>query len=323
MKKLLILLLATLLFFCLVACSNSSGGAIARPDNSRSTLSFKTLETTGQKVYGKVSNDTSTFSFLDEINIGSDTTYSVCLDMYCKNIVPSKTVSLNVGDNLFYILEKTLNQETLYTVTIRRKPIYTVRFTNKYDHAVCSSQKIEEDGTLIKPNDPTKDGYDFLGWDCNFPIVIKSDTTITSRWKINWEKMLSISNSTITGMKYPYINGDTKEIIIPSHIYGVPVTIIGTIALSSREWTEYIEVPDTVTHIETSAFRDCHRLEKIILSKNLEYIGDMAFDGCESLRTIEFNGTISEWKKITKGTNWNRKVPATQVICRDGNVSID
>lgn len=351
MKRVLSLVVIVVLVLSLVACnsnqnnvgnggnsSNSNNNTNSNTNNNNSnntnnsnnnqnnssqiTLSFKTLDVSGNNVYGKVSNTTETFSFLNEIKNGPNTTYKVCLDMYGFVDVPTKTVSLEVGDNTFYVLENTSNQETLYTVTIRRKPIYTVRFTNSYDHAVCSSQKIEEDGTLAKPNDPTKNGYDFLGWDRSFPIVITSDTTVTSRWKINWEKMLRLSDSTVKGLQYSFVNGDTKEIIIPSFIDGVAVTKIGVAAFSSMEWTEYIEVPDTVTHIEKSAFRGCDRLEKMVLSKNLEYIGDMTFDGCVSLKTIEFNGTIDEWNEIVKGEHWNRNVPATHVICSDGMIEI-
>lgn len=291
-------------------------------NSSKPTLSFKTLDVSGKNVYGKVSNDTETFSFLDEIEVGSDTTYKVFLDMYGDVDVPTKTVSLEIGDNIFYILEKTSNQEKLYTVTIRRKPTYRVQFTDG-TFLVAPTQYVEEGEKVIEPSNPTKNGHDFICWNIDFPVTITSNTEITSNWKINWGKMLELDGSTIVRKKYSYSAADAREIVIPSTIDGITVTKIGGSAFSGMEWTKSIEMPDTVTHIEKSAFRDCDRLEKVVLSKNLEYIGEMAFDYCISLKTIEFNGTINEWNEITKGENWNRKVPATEVICSDGTVSLN
>ena len=54
------------------------------------------------------------------------------------------------------------------------------------------------------------------------------------------------------------------------------------------------KTPAGVTRIDPSAFRGCSRLDKVILSEDIAYIGDMAFAGCRDIfievenRDIEF-----------------------------------
>ena len=39
--------------------------------------------------------------------------------------------------------------------------------------------------------------------------------------------------------------------------------------------------------------------------------------------SITFNGTIAQWNAISKGFDWKYNVPATEVICSDGIVSLN
>ena len=57
--------------------------------------------------------------------------FVVALDIYGAQQVATKTIALCVGDNIVYIMEM-INGETvkMYTVTVRRRPIYTVSFYN-------------------------------------------------------------------------------------------------------------------------------------------------------------------------------------------------
>jgi hypothetical protein len=51
-------------------------------------------------------------------------------------------------------------------------------------------------------------------------------------------------------------------------------------------------------------------------------IGEWAFRSCLYLTSITFEGTKAQWNAITKDSDWNYKVPATEVICSDGTVSL-
>ena len=84
-----------------------------------------------------------------------------------------------------------------------------------------------------------------------------------------------------------------------------------------------VTIPDSVTHICEEAFRSCNSLESIELPASLVYIGPSAFNGCSSLRNISFAGTVNQWNRIDKRANWNAYIPATEVICTDGTVSLN
>lgn len=147
-------------------------------------ISFKTLGVEGTNVYGKVSNSTTTFSFITEVGTSGNATFEVYRDLECSNIIQSKTTSLAFGDNTFYILEKIGGElNALYTVTIRRRPMYTVTFDTDGGTAV-ESQTIEEDSCVTVPT-TSRTGYSFAGWNRDLSLPITDTTTITAQWTAN------------------------------------------------------------------------------------------------------------------------------------------
>ena len=146
-------------------------------------LRTNTLELDGTDIFGKVSNATSTFSFINEIAIADSATYIVSTDINGSNVIRTKTVSLGVGDNTFYILVENGKDLGLYTVVIRRRPIHTVSFDVNGGTNV-SSQNIEEDSFATAPT-TEREGYTFDKWDYDFSKPITKDTTITASWNIN------------------------------------------------------------------------------------------------------------------------------------------
>ncbi|MDY2683380.1 MAG: leucine-rich repeat protein [Eubacteriales bacterium] len=145
-------------------------------------LRTNTLELNGTNIYGKVSNATSTFSFINEIAIADSATYIVSTDINGSNVIRTKTVSLGIGDNTFYILVENGKDLGLYTVVIRRRPMYSVSF-NVNGGTSVSSQTIEEDYLATEPTTERK-GYTFDKWDYDFSKPIIKDTTITASWNI-------------------------------------------------------------------------------------------------------------------------------------------
>ena len=145
-------------------------------------LRTNTLELDGTNIYGKVSNATSTFSFINEIAIADSASYIVSTDINGSNVIRTKTVSLVIGDNTFYILVENGKDLGLYTVVIRRRPMYSVSF-NVNGGTSVSSQTIEEDYLATEPTTERK-GYTFDKWDYDFSEPIIKNTTITASWNI-------------------------------------------------------------------------------------------------------------------------------------------
>lgn len=147
-------------------------------------LTFKTLTVNDDNtVYGKVSNSQTTFSFVNEIEIVGKATFVVSTDIYGINQIPTKTVPLEIGDNTFYVTETIGTNIKLYTVTVRRRPFYTVTF-NTNNGTFVGSQTIEEDSFATEPT-TTRTGYTFTGWDYDFTQAITKNTTITACWSAN------------------------------------------------------------------------------------------------------------------------------------------
>ncbi len=152
---------------------------------------FNTLTVNGTNVYGKVSNDTEIFSFINEITVKGDATYVVDVNMSCKDPIESKTVELSVGDNKFYVLEKIGNNVKLFTVTIRRRPMYEVTF-NANGGTSVEKQVIEEDYLATEP-ETTRTGYTFMGWDYDFTQAITENTKITASWSANTDTKYTVN----------------------------------------------------------------------------------------------------------------------------------
>ena len=143
----------------------------------------KTLQINGLDLYLSVSNSTSTFSFINEIEVADGAKFGVFTDLECSNEIRSKTCSLKIiGNNTFYILVENGNDIALYTVTIRRRPIYRVSFNSDGGTAVLD-QQIEEDSFASLPEiTPEKTGYTFTKWMFDFTTPITSNVTIQAQY---------------------------------------------------------------------------------------------------------------------------------------------
>ncbi len=102
------------------------------------------------------------------------------------------------------------------------------------------------------------------------------------------------------------------------------VTTIGEDAFVSCSSLSSVTIPNSVKTIGDGAFFNCTSLSSVTIPNSVTTIGNGAFYNCTSLSNINFNGTIAQWKAITKGTGWNISVPSTtKVTCTDGQTTMD
>ncbi len=100
------------------------------------------------------------------------------------------------------------------------------------------------------------------------------------------------------------------------------VTTIGNSAFYNCGSLTSMTIPDSVTTIGDYAFYWCDGLTSVVIGDGVTTIGDGAFSNCSILTSITFNGTKAQWNAIKKDTGWNEVVPATKVVCDDGEVSL-
>lgn len=83
---------------------------------------------------------------------------------------------------------------------------------------------------------------------------------------------------------------------------------------------ESVVIPNSVTTLKENVFSFCINLKEITLSNNISQISDGAFDNCLNLSDIYYDGTYSDFSKISIGAN-NKQLAYVTIHCSD-SVSI-
>ena len=83
------------------------------------------------------------------------------------------------------------------------------------------------------------------------------------------------------------ISKDVKgNILVPSHLGGMPVRKIGRYAFYECTNVVSVSVPDGITNVSASVFSGCRSLRHIELPQSIEVIGLAAFRDCRNLKSI-------------------------------------
>lgn len=99
------------------------------------------------------------------------------------------------------------------------------------------------------------------------------------------------------------------------------ITTINNSAFSGTKLIN-VTIPDSVTTIKQRAFSYSADLTSVDIPSSVTTIEFWAFGSCEKLTTINFAGTMEQWNAISKESAWNDGVPATEVVCSDGTVTL-
>ena len=152
-------------------------------------ISIKFFNKVSETEYSiKVSNETKTIALNEYIIVNSKSKWALSTDIYGNDTITSKVASLVIGDNTYYILVTADNGSTqLYTLRIRRRPIYNVIFDTKGGTSV-EMQQVEEDSFATVPT-TTKVGYTFASWNYNFDNPIVDNTIVVASWTANRYKI--------------------------------------------------------------------------------------------------------------------------------------
>ena len=227
--------------------------------------------------------------------------------------------------------------QTLYAHWLSEPENYTVIFDamgGTVSPTSMSATVGEAYGTLPTP---LRDGYTFDGWYtarsggdliqsatiANFvgdqilyahwsqiPATTGSGGTCgdNATWNYDNSGTLTIRGS---GAMYNYSNFAGAMDVSPWNKYqkeitkitiSSGITSVGDFAFCYTQASE-VTIPDGVTSLGTGAFTSCKRLNKIYIPATVKEIKSYCFAGCNNtLKTIYFGGTESEWSSIRKGS---------------------
>lgn len=105
------------------------------------------------------------------------------------------------------------------------------------------------------------------------------------------------------------------EAFYNSHIKGAimsnSVQVIYRLAFYST-YISSIVLPSSVTFVGSSCFEDCKKLETVTIKNPTIRLGEDCFNGCDELENIYFNGTLGQWREISKNANY-KLLPARKV----------
>ena len=106
------------------------------------------------------------------------------------------------------------------------------------------------------------------------------------------EFKLNSDGKSYSVVDYEYDYTNTSKLVVPGKYNGLPVTKIAKDALMGIMASEVV-ISEGITEIESLAFFEAGRIQKITLPKTLKKIGDSAFGRCWSLQTINFPEGLS------------------------------
>lgn len=132
--------------------------------------------------------------------------------------------------------------------------------------------------------------------------------------------LINIPQSLTSIVGYAFDNCDIRT------IYWNATNCINESTSSAPLFTGYnkpdlVFIGDNVETIPSYAFYGC-KLTSIKIPDSVTEIGESAFCNCSLLTEIKFEGTVAQWQDVIKGDTWKYGVPATKVICSDGEADL-
>lgn len=134
-------------------------------------------------------------------------------------------------------------------------------------------------------------------------ISIPEGVTSIGEWAFSLSSSISINipNSVTSIGKYAFYGcASLSKINIPNTI-----TFINEGLFSKCISLSNISIPEGVTSIGERAFEDCTSLSSISIPRSIRSIKELAFSDCTSLTDVYYDGTETEWEKISIGKYGN------------------
>ena len=148
--------------------------------------------------------------------------------------------------------------------------------------------EVEVGTVFVRPNDPTRDLYHFIGWTLNgqpydFEKPVVTNITLVAQWV----SVFQFDSKTQAIVDAIGLSGD---IVIPATINGVEVKNLGENLFKNNTTITSVVIPEGIENIEFGVFEGCTNLSEVTFlgtaeSETLTF-GINIFAGCTSLVEI-------------------------------------
>lgn len=160
--------------------------------------------------------------------------------------------------------------------------------------------KVRKDEVVEQPEDPIREGFDFLGWIKNdgsafdFSTTIGYDITIRAKWQDvnapNWD-YIKIDGGGVEIKKY---KGNEENVLVPKMLDDENVLSLSYRVFDDNKVIKTVRFDnDLLTTIGEYCFYNCTSLETVVLPENIQSIGEDIFHGCTSLSYIDLPNSLS------------------------------
>lgn len=195
------------------------------------------------------------------------------------------------------------------------------RLTVKYDIRGALGQLLYEgtNGTFLNFIDHLPNGA-FYG--AELPKIVLPDNVLS----IGADSFAQCSAATIVTPKDILIMGQASfrnsSIKSLPPIKEYPSEVIPAETYYGCNNLEQVVIPDGVAQIGMGVFRDCANLKKITIPKTVIQFSSKCFADCPKLSLIEYEGTIKEWRDITKSPSYHDGCGTVLLNCFDMAVNL-
>ncbi len=173
----------------------------------------------------------------------------------------------------------------------------------------------------VKISDGVKSIGQFAFHYCDSLKSVKIPDSVTSLGSYAFQWCSELTSVTIgNGVTYVGVGAfdncsKLKSVTIPGNAKGV-----GNNAFSACSALTSVKMLEGVNSIGNYAFFNCGGLKSVEIPSTVTFIDYKAFYQCSRLTRINFNGTVSEWNKISKGDSWDENTGKYTVYCSDGEI---